>query len=115
MGRFHKNIGVLAPFGAPLFVLMKEEGIPLPVSPEAFYRWANKLPKGQRGRAYGAYKELRMSERYSRAIAAEGAMRHDMDAQPTGPVSEEGRAMALKNIAAIEAMRAARNAANGQT
>jgi hypothetical protein len=111
MGRFTRFVHLLAKVGPPLFVQMRDSGVPVPVDPPAFYKWSKTLKGKERPRVVGCYLAFIMSERYSRAIAAPGAMRHDLDGKPTKPVGERARTMALANIEGIEARRAKRQAA----
>lgn len=100
MSRFTRSIGILKQTGHPLFVRMAETGRALPMT-FGLGRILGREAEGHtaKRRIGGALHRLAFSQRYLEACAAAGAMRHDLDAFPVGPVSETHQAFARAELA----------------
>ena len=111
MGRFRKwGLALARKTEHPVFVRMHETGVPVPVDPRVFFRWAEAQPKPDRYKLMAFFRNFIMSERYSKVIAG-GANYHDLDGNVTRPVTTDSIQSALANLAEIDQMRAARLAA----
>ncbi len=111
MGRFHRNIRRLVQTEHPVFALMREMDKPVPVDPRVFYPWAESQPKPGRYKLMALFREFTMSERYSKAVMAEGAHYHDLNGNVTRPMPPTSADSARANLEEIERRRAERLAA----
>ena len=117
--RFNEALAVLAGHGMPIFDMMRETGQALPMQ-VGIWRKLRKFCKEQRAAgnptihgvpAGHALRKLSRSRRYLRALAAEGAMRHDLEGNPRVPVAEEHRQYAAAKLEEARLRAEARRAA----
>jgi len=102
MGRFRRWGSILAQAtGKSVFVQMHETGVPIPVDPRVYFRWAEAQEKPGRYRLMAFFRTFTLSERYSKAVMADGANYHDLDGNVTRPVGPASVESARKNLEII--------------
>lgn len=104
MSRFKQAMKALAETGKPIFVQMNATGCALPMvrGIDVPAMFGARGAKGRRQIAK-ALATLGCSRRYLAAVAAEGAMRHDINGNAVELVSDAHRAWAVTESARIKA------------
>jgi sRNA-binding protein len=104
MSKFNDAISVLAAKApVPLFLLMKETGVAMPMAKSTARDVLGYVPEGARRKVRNALYLITHSKRYLEATITPGAMRYDLDGTAIGPISENHRNWALGRLAAKDA------------